>query len=84
MNETRTGPLQDRVEEVFIVDRRESTARGMWKSPDQSENVELDTGSRLNQTLRGDRGAGGMRQEVKRRSKESRGPGERMAELAGL
>lgn len=56
----------------------------MWKSPDQSENIELDTASRLNQALRGDRGAGGMRQEVKRRSKESRGPGERMAELAGL
>lgn len=37
---TRTWPLQDRVKGmVFIADRRESTARSIWKRPEQKEKV---------------------------------------------
>lgn len=31
--------LQDMVEEVFTVDMWESTVRGIWKSPEQGEEV---------------------------------------------
>jgi hypothetical protein len=38
MNGMRAEPFQDTVEEkVFIVDMRESRARGNWESPVQGE-----------------------------------------------
>lgn len=39
----------------FIVDMRESTARGIWKSPEQEEKVSrLNIANRLNQATRGE------------------------------
>lgn len=40
MYKMRTCPLQDLVEErVFIIDMRERTAIGIWKTPEQGEQV---------------------------------------------
>ena len=35
VDEMRTWPVQGMVEEAFIVDKREGTVRGIWKSPEQ-------------------------------------------------
>ena len=68
---------------IFIVDIRESTARGAWKSPEQREKVLDQTWfSTLNQAMRGKKGMT-MRRKQKRGSRE-RGPRGHMADMSGL
>lgn len=67
---------------VFIVDLRESTARSIWKSPEQREEVVnyIHSAGRLNLALRGEKEQESQTnnlwaKEIKRGSKE-KGPKE--------